>query len=85
MKISQRLLLFAVSGCLTLAAADRYSVDWHSLQPEILDYYLALLRIDTSNPPGNETKAVDYLRPILDKSGIQYQVFALDSARANLV
>ncbi|MBV8818729.1 MAG: M20/M25/M40 family metallo-hydrolase [Acidobacteriaceae bacterium] len=85
MKISQRLLLFAVSGCLTLAAADRYSVDWHSIQPEILDYYVALLRIDTSNPPGNETKAVDYLRPILDKAGIPYQVFALDPARANLV
>lgn len=75
--------LFAVSW--TAFAADPYPVDWRKLQPEILDYYTALLRIDTSNPPGNETKAVEYLKPILDRAGIPTQVFALDSGRANLV
>ena len=74
-------MLFA----LTVSAADRYPVDWRSLEPEILDYYTSLLRIDTSNPPGNETKAVEYLKPILDKAGIPYQVFALEPNRANLV
>ncbi|MGI8743303.1 MAG: M20 family metallopeptidase [Bryobacteraceae bacterium] len=67
------------------SAAERYTVDWRKLEPQILDYYTALLRLDTSNPPGNETKAVHYLKPILDKAGIPNQVFALDPNRANLV
>ena len=69
----------------TALAAEPYAVDWKQLQPEILDYYTSLIRIDTSNPPGNETRAVDYLKPILDREGIPYQVFALDANRANLV
>ncbi len=81
---------FAASlGCLAIAwpafAADRFPVDWTKLQPQILDYYTALLKLDTSNPPGNETLAVDYLKPILDRAGIPNQVFALDPKRANLV
>lgn len=74
-----------LTAALSINAADRYAVDWHSLEPEILKYYTSLIRIDTSNPPGNETKAVEYLKPILDKAGIPYQVFALDPGRANLV
>lgn len=66
-------------------AAEQPAVDWDKVNPETLQHYSALLRIDTRNPPGNETKAVDYLRSVLDKEGIPYQVFALDPNRANLV
>jgi acetylornithine deacetylase/succinyl-diaminopimelate desuccinylase-like protein len=44
-----------------------------------------VLRIDTSNPPGDETKVVNYLKPILDRAGIPTEVLALDPKRANLV
>ena len=78
--------LLAAALCAQFAhAADRYPVDWPKLQSETMDYYTSVLRIDTSNPPGNETKAVDYLKPILDRAGIATQVFALDPNRANLV
>jgi acetylornithine deacetylase/succinyl-diaminopimelate desuccinylase-like protein len=74
------------SSCLPPAtAADRYQIDWSKLEPETMQHYLAVLRIDTSNPPGDETKAVNYLKPILDAAGIPNQVFALDPKRANLV
>jgi acetylornithine deacetylase/succinyl-diaminopimelate desuccinylase-like protein len=78
--------LFALfsAGCMALAA-DRYPVDWKQIDAELLEHFTALLKIDTSNPPGNETKAVNYLRPILEKEGIEVQVFALDPNRANLV
>jgi acetylornithine deacetylase/succinyl-diaminopimelate desuccinylase-like protein len=66
-------------------AADRYPVDWKQLQPEILDYYSSLIRIDTTNPPGNETQAVEFLKAILDREGIASQIFALDRKRANLI
>ena len=77
-----------IALCVSLSAAraaDPYPVDWHALEPETMNYYLSLLRIDTSNPPGNETRAVDYLKPILEKAGVPFEVFALDPNRANLV
>ena len=52
---------------------------------KILEYYTALFKLDTSNPPGNETLAVNYLKPILDRAGIPNQVFSLDPKRGNLV
>src|SRR4029077_8873840 len=39
----------------------------------------------TSSPPGNEGLAVDYLKQVLDKEGIPYQVFASDPKRPNIV
>jgi acetylornithine deacetylase/succinyl-diaminopimelate desuccinylase-like protein len=80
-----RHLLSFLLTAICLSAAERYSVDWTKLQPEMLKYFTELIRIDTSNPPGNETRAVDYLKPILDREGIPYQVLALDPNRANLV
>ena len=45
----------------------------------------SLIQIDTSNPPGNETKAAEYLKKVFDAEGIPAQIFALDPARANVV
>jgi len=60
-------------------------IDWKAVEAETLRHFQALVRIDTSNPPGNETLAVEYLKQVLDKEGIPYQVFADDAKRANLV
>jgi acetylornithine deacetylase/succinyl-diaminopimelate desuccinylase-like protein len=75
--------------CLLLALAaraqDRYPVDWHKLEPEILARFTELLKIDTSNPPGNETKAAHAIKAMLDREGIESRLFAMDPARANLL
>ena len=52
---------------------------------ETLKHFQALLRQDTSSPPGNEIRAVEYLKQVLDAEGIPYQVFAKDPQRPNLV
>ena len=65
--------------------ADRYDIDWKALRPEVLDYFTSLVRIDTSNPPGNESRAAEYLKLILDREGISSREFAADPNRANLV
>src|SRR3954451_22801744 len=67
------------------AVAQVSNVDFEKQKAEILDRFQTLLRIDTSSPPGNETKAVDYLRKVLEAEGIPTQTFALDPNRANLV
>jgi acetylornithine deacetylase/succinyl-diaminopimelate desuccinylase-like protein len=56
-----------------------------AFEAETIQHFQALLKIDTSSPPGNETKAVEYLKAVFDKEGIPYQVFAKDPSRANIV
>ena len=42
------------------------------------------LQIDTSNPPGNEMKAAEFFRGILDREGIENQVFEYRQGRGNI-
>ena len=59
--------------------------DWTALETEMMRHYQAVLRIDTSNPPGNEHLAVEYLKQVFDTEGIPSQIFALDPNRPNIV
>src|SRR4051794_10448912 len=76
-------ILLISSGSGTMRAQS--PIDWKAVEAETLQHFQALVRIDTSNPPGNETRAVEYLKQVLDKEAIPYQVFAGDTNRANLV
>jgi acetylornithine deacetylase/succinyl-diaminopimelate desuccinylase-like protein len=75
----------ALAAGVTGTARGQAPIDWQAVEAETLRHFQALVRIDTSNPPGNETRAVEYLKQVLDKEGIAYQVFAADPTRANLV
>ena len=44
-----------------------------------------LIRFDTTNPPGNEAACVQYVADLLQQGGIDYQIFAKDAARPNLL
>ena len=78
------LLLSGALSSVALAKEDQQP-DRAAFEAETLQHFQALLRIDTSSPPGNETKAVDYLKQVFEKEGIPYQVFAKDPSRANIV
>jgi acetylornithine deacetylase/succinyl-diaminopimelate desuccinylase-like protein len=80
-----RLLALCIALTSTAAAQSRYPVDWGKLEPEILQRFTELLRIDTSNPPGNETKAARAIQAMLEREGIATRQFAMDPSRANLV
>ncbi len=58
-------------------------IRWDQQKAEILKHYRDLIQIDTR--AGKETKAVDYIRTVLEGEGIPCKVFAQDPARANLV
>ena len=78
--------LLAICFLLGLIAwAAEPVVDWHKAKPEILLHFQSIVRLNTSNPPGNETSVVNYLKDVLDREGINYQVFAREPSRANLV
>ncbi len=74
-------ILFAAA----LALTGQTAPDWSKIEEETLRHYQALIRLDTTNPPGHETRAVDYVKRILDAEGIPNQILALEPDRANLV
>ena len=56
-----------------------------AIEQETMQHFQALLRLDTSSPPGNEVRAVEYLAQVLKRESISYDVFAKDPQRPNLV
>jgi acetylornithine deacetylase/succinyl-diaminopimelate desuccinylase-like protein len=50
-----------------------------------VDLLREFIRIDTTNPPGNEEEAVKFLDEYLDKAGIPTEVFHVAPKRANLL
>lgn len=56
-----------------------------TLRDEALGLLQELLRLDTVNPPGNETIAAELLRDRLEDAGLDCELYAREPARANLV
>jgi acetylornithine deacetylase/succinyl-diaminopimelate desuccinylase-like protein len=56
-----------------------------TLRDEVTDLLQRLIRVDTTNPPGNETAAAELLRDYLQGSGVACQLIGKAPERANLV
>ena len=56
-----------------------------TLRDEVTDLLQRLIRVDTTNPPGNETAAAELLREYFEASGIECELIARIPERANLV
>jgi acetylornithine deacetylase/succinyl-diaminopimelate desuccinylase-like protein len=56
-----------------------------SLRDEVTELLQRLIRVDTTNPPGNETAAAELLRDYLEANGVACELFAKVPERANLV
>ncbi len=63
---------------------DRAAVDWEAVTDEVVDILARYLRINTSNPPGNESVAVDFLGEILAAEGIPFETFEPEPGRGSL-
>ena len=62
-------------------AAD---VDWTKARAEAVQLLQELIRIDTTNPPGNELHAAQLLKKVLDADGIENRILNVSEGRANL-
>ena len=58
---------------------------WDNFQREAIENLRALIRIDTTNPPGNERLATDFIAAALGAEGIDSVVLEKEPGRANLV
>jgi acetylornithine deacetylase/succinyl-diaminopimelate desuccinylase-like protein len=56
-----------------------------ALRDEVTGLLQSLLRLDTVNPPGNETQAAELLRDYLAASGVQAELYGRAPDRGNLV
>jgi acetylornithine deacetylase/succinyl-diaminopimelate desuccinylase-like protein len=52
------------------AAGAQPAPDWKAVEAEAIKAIQAYVRIDTSNPPGDVTKAADFLVAILEREGV---------------
>lgn len=65
----------------------------HQLMPAVteaeirsaIDHLKQLIRINTINPPGNESDACRYLKTILDREGIACQILEAVPGRGNII
>lgn len=60
-------------------------MDLAGLAEEATEWLAGLLRIDTSNPPGNELAAARYLAGILEREGIEHEVIESHPGRGFVV
>jgi acetylornithine deacetylase/succinyl-diaminopimelate desuccinylase-like protein len=61
------------------------AVEISTLRQEVTELLQELIRVDTTNPPGNETPAAELLRDYLEDSGVECELYAKIPERANLV
>jgi acetylornithine deacetylase/succinyl-diaminopimelate desuccinylase-like protein len=83
--IAHAAVLAGLLGWVSPAAAQAPTVDWKAQEAEILRHHRDLIQINSSSPPGNETKVDDYLKQVLEAEGIPVKTFALNPKRGNLV
>jgi acetylornithine deacetylase/succinyl-diaminopimelate desuccinylase-like protein len=79
--------VFVVVLSIAAASAARQPAppDWPAVQDETIRHFQAVLKLDTSNPPGNERLAAEYIKQIFDKEGIPSQIVSNNPDRSNLI
>jgi acetylornithine deacetylase/succinyl-diaminopimelate desuccinylase-like protein len=71
--------------CAAVIPASAQTPDWSRIDSETLRHFQALVQIDSTNPPGNETRVADYVKKVLEAEGIPVTLAAQDPARANVI
>jgi acetylornithine deacetylase/succinyl-diaminopimelate desuccinylase-like protein len=68
-----------------MRSASVSGIDWEALAAEAVDVLQRYIRVDTTNPPGNEDLAADFLADLLAAEGIDSRKLSAAPGRANLV
>ena len=80
-------LLFGLSNAAVAQTGELRPPDWSAITSETQRILQDYLRINTTNPPGNEMKAAVFLKGILEKEGFEVQLLdstELGAGRVNL-
>jgi acetylornithine deacetylase/succinyl-diaminopimelate desuccinylase-like protein len=61
------------------------TINWPRYQDMAVDLMQQYLRVNTSNPPGNELEAAKFLKKVFDQHGIENEIFEYKPGRANII
>jgi len=67
------------------AQSSPVSPDWHALESDAVEKLSAYIRVDTTNPPGNEIRAAQWYAKIFEAEGIPFQIAESAPGRGNIV
>jgi acetylornithine deacetylase/succinyl-diaminopimelate desuccinylase-like protein len=77
--------LVVLSLVLALTASGAPAPDLDAAHKETVEILTGFIKVDTSNPPGNETKGAEFLKAWFDRAGIASEILELEPRRGNLV
>src|ERR1044072_8818191 len=87
---TKALIIPAIACLLFLAPISKAQngqtkIDWPRYQDQAVDLMQKYLRINTSNPPGNEIEAAKWFKSIFDQNGIQSEICEYKPGRADII
>jgi acetylornithine deacetylase/succinyl-diaminopimelate desuccinylase-like protein len=77
--------MIRLAALLALGVCSMAGQDWKAVEEESMRHFQALLRLDTSDPPGKEAPAAEYLKQVLEAEGIEVKLFTVAKDRPNVV
>src|ERR1041384_3686354 len=84
----KRILIVALSIAVlngVARAQNGSKIDWPRYQDMAGELMQQYLRVNTSNPPGNEIESAKFLKKIFDQYGIENEIFEFKPGRANII
>src|SRR5205807_1493174 len=82
-----RLRAMAIAAVLAFSCVSQAQAapDFNAAQTEAVKFLSDMVKIDTSNPPGNESRAAEYIKSVLTAEDIPAQIYESAPGRGNLV
>lgn len=77
--------VLAAVVCLLVPLVAAQSPDPAAWRDETVKHLSELIKLDTSNPPGNEIRAARYIESVLTQEGIESEIFESAPGRATIV
>jgi acetylornithine deacetylase/succinyl-diaminopimelate desuccinylase-like protein len=78
----RRILLVVSLALVAVCRGSAQSPDWKPIEAQALETLRAYVRLNTSNPPGDVTKAADFLIGILTREGIEVKRYESGPGRS---
>jgi acetylornithine deacetylase/succinyl-diaminopimelate desuccinylase-like protein len=86
MRLLTKLSVLALSvSFFSGVARAQNGIDWPRYQDMAVELMQQYLRVNTSNPPGNEIEAARFFKKIFDEHGIENEIFEYKPGRANII
>jgi acetylornithine deacetylase/succinyl-diaminopimelate desuccinylase-like protein len=64
---------------------EPFSIRWDDVRDEAAELLSELIKINTTNPPGNETEAADFLKNFFESEGIYPEVIESEEGRGSII